>query len=125
MPSKLTGTVLGHVGRNPEFKDVARGLTTFSVAVSHGKKVNGEWENSTTWVNIKIWGEWGKKLMDKVFKGDLVQVTGNLEMESWTGTDGTERSNLTMMADARDVLALTKHEDKAPAASVPSDDLPF
>jgi len=135
MPSKAIATVLGHAGKAAEFRDVARGLTVFSVAVSKSRKLNtGEWEETTTWFNIKCWGEYGKKLVGKLHKGDLVQVTGELSLDKWTGKDGTDMTTLVVTADPSNVLCLTKHEHGAPAAKVSqpigtinpgNDDLPF
>jgi len=124
MPSQAKINIVGHAGRDAEFKDVGKGLTTFGVAVSRGIKKDGEWENITTWYTVKIWGDYGKKLVGKVLKGDLVSVTGDLEMSSWTGKDGSEQKSLEVRASAFDVLPLTKHDP--PAATVADDqDLPF
>ena len=127
MPSRATVIVLGHAGRDAEFKDVGTGLATFSIATTKGKKnKSGEWENETTWWNVKCWSKHAQKLVGKVRKGDLVQVTGEVTMEKWQGKDGTEMSSLVVTADMYSVLPLTKHEHGPPAATVQDDSsLPF
>ena len=124
MPSKAKINITGHAGKNAEHKDVGKGLTTFSVATSKGVKKDGEWENVTTWFSVKVWGEYGKKLVGKILKGDIVDVTGDFEVETWTDKEGNERTSFVVRADNRDVLPLTKHDP--PAAKVAdTDDLPF
>jgi len=126
MPSKAMIILTGHAGRGAEFKDVGSGLTVFSLA--HGRRVklqSGEYETVTDWYSIKVWGAYGQKLVGKILKGDLVQVSGNLSFDPWTGKDGTEKVTNTITADAFDVMGLTKHEQGPPAARVQGDDLPF
>ena len=127
MPSKNKINVLGHAGRDAEFKDVGSGLLTFSVATSSGyKDKDGEWQNSTTWFTVKCWGANGARLAGKILKGDLVDVTGKVALEEWEAKDGTQKSSLVITAFPGDVLPLTKHEPAAPAATVDDDsELPF
>jgi len=128
MPSKALAIITGHAGRSAEFKDVGSGLTTFSIAHSYSEKQkSGEYEKFTDWYNVKVWGSWGQKLVGRILKGDLVQVSGDLKTERWTGKDGTEKETRVITTDFFSVLGLTKHDNGPPAAKVDDngDDLPF
>ena len=125
MPSLNQITIMGHAGRDAEWKDVGSGLCSFSLAVSKSwKNKSGEWEKSTEWFTIKSWGEWGKKHVGKILKGHLVYVSGEVSLARWTGKDQTEMSGMEITANARDIILLTKVEPTG-ATVEHGDGLPF
>ena len=112
-----TTNIIGRVGRDPEWKDVGKGLCKFSVAVGKRYKKGDEWVEDTTWFDVAVWGEFGKRMMERLHKGMLVYVAGPHESRKhedkyyWTLT-------------AQTVIPLEKRE--VPAAKVADDDeLPF
>ena len=114
MPSKQIINILGHAGRDAEFKDVGNGLTTFSVAVSDDyKDKSGEWVKNTNWYTVNIWGDTGARFVGKILKGDKVDVTGKPNARAYMGKDGEPRAELVITAFSREVLHLEKQEPKA------------
>lgn len=125
MPSLNNIQVMGHLGRDPEWKAVGDGLCSFSVATTESwKDKSGEWQENTTWFSVAVWGDKGKRLMDRLQKGDLVYVEGPHKSRK-------HEDKYFWTINAYKVLRLNKREDQptrtAPAATVPDEDdgLPF
>jgi len=81
----------GLVGRDPELKHVGQNnnaMCTFGLATTEGyKDRNGEWQNKTTWHDIKCWRKTAEEAALKIRKGDTVTVFGKLDKESWEDKD--------------------------------------
>ena len=79
-------TVIGHLGRDPEMKNINGGtsLVTFSVGVTERWKKGSEWHERTEWVSVKCWGDGlGDFLMKNLKKGSKVYVEGRFSTEKW------------------------------------------
>jgi single-strand DNA-binding protein len=98
VPNYAQATILGHLGRDVETKQLPSGkaLHEFSVAVTDG---SGE-KKVTSWYNVKIWGDLIQWKLDELKKGALVMVAGRLSIETWEAKDGTKGSKVVVTADA-------------------------
>jgi len=76
----------GRIGKEPEMHTFENGekQASFSLAVDNGyfSKEKGEWIDRTTWVNIVKKGE------TKLQKGDLIEVSGKLNVRNYENKDG-------------------------------------
>ncbi len=54
-------------------------------------------------------------LADTAKKGDLLDVTGRVKTETWTGQDGQQRSQLTITADSWARVGQPQQQASAPA----------
>lgn len=86
----------------PEWVDTGTGLCRFGVCAKDGyKSKNGEWVDKDTWFNVSCWGDFGKRVMEKLNKGDLVEVCGSPETRSWTDREtGLEKSGFQITVGA-------------------------
>ena len=92
MPYKNNSTIMGHVGRDAEFRwngDMC--FADFSVAVKRPFKIKGE--EVTDWIDVKLfgktaenWEKWG------IHKGDTILVDGSIQVDKWEDKDGNKRS---------------------------------
>jgi single-strand DNA-binding protein len=127
--------LIGRLGRDPEKKVFGTNtVVEFSLATTKSWQSNNEWNEKTTWHNLKAWNKTADKVM-KYAKGQLVFVEGELEMEEWE-KDGQRRSKTVI--NARQVQLLEKrqqndahshqHHEREPfinTAGDGSDKLPF
>jgi single-strand DNA-binding protein len=69
--------LLGHIGKDAETRMTSNGneVTSFSLATNY-RAGN---EEQTTWWNVQIWGERGKKLAPHLNKGKQVYVSGDIK----------------------------------------------
>lgn len=96
--------LMGHVGRDPEFKLTKEGkpMATFSMSTKHSWKDNsGVWHSQTDWHQITVYREstirWLKTLLRK---GDAVYVEGKLTYTAWV--DKYKQSRTTTHVDITD-----------------------
>lgn len=76
-------TIVGRVGRDSELRMTPNGkpVLGFSIAVSTKRKGG---EETTTWYDASIWGEFGEKMSQYVTKGSMVLLTGIPTVRAWS-----------------------------------------
>jgi single-strand DNA-binding protein len=82
--------LIGRVGQDPEIKYFESGTVkaTFSVAVDRNfSKENRE----TDWFRVEVWGRQAEFVGEWVKKGQLLAVTGQVEVQRWKDQAGNER----------------------------------
>lgn len=82
--------VVGNVGQDPEMKYFESGKvkTVISVAVNRWTKATGD---KTDWFRVELWDKQAEIAGEYVKKGRPVAIEGRLDLNKWTGQDGTER----------------------------------
>ena len=96
-----TCTIIGTVGRDPEIRYTPSGATvaSFGVAVNRRWKRNDEWQEETSWFDVKCWSQLAENVAESIQRGTRVIVTGRLEQRSWETDSGDKRSKVEIVAD--------------------------
>lgn len=86
-------TIVGRVGSKKikELKNTK--VANLSVATTQSKKSKSGYDNFTTWHQIRIWGGAAKFVENNVFKGDMVAVTGSIQVNKWEDDNGNQKQN--------------------------------
>ena len=96
-------TLVGNVTRDPEIRYTPSGQTvvTFGLAVNRRwqNRQNNEWEEQTSFFDVKCWSQMAENVAESVTKGTRVIVTGRLEQRSWETDSGDKRSKIEVVAD--------------------------
>jgi single-strand DNA-binding protein len=95
-------TVLGWVGSDPDFKEVAQiphatfriGSTPRQFDRALGRYV----DKPTTWFSVECWRGLAQNAFDSVRTGHPVIVTGRLRTHEWTDDSGEQRSRVVLEA---------------------------
>jgi single-strand DNA-binding protein len=92
--------IVGHVGRDPEFKYTSDGVPvcTFSVAVS---KVTGRGEQrsqKTTWFRVTLWRDRAETASQLVKKGQRILLVGEVSASAYIARDGQPVASLEITA---------------------------
>lgn len=112
--------LIGTAGRDPEIthipsldKDVAK----FSIATSevYMDKRTNQFQETTEWHNIVVWGPMVKKVERGVFKGSLVLIEGKLKTRKWKDQNDQERRSTEIHADT--VVSLEKGNRESSGSS--------
>jgi single-strand DNA-binding protein len=130
-------TLIGRIGREPEIK--AGNVLVARLSVAVGRKVKGE--EVTDWYNVTAFGKQAEFVEKYLGKGRLVCVMGSLEIQRYTGKDGTEKTGISVLVDTIQGLDKPPAQDgdrpgfarntEAPAPRKPApydpgdDDIPF
>lgn len=137
-------TLIGNVGRDPEVKTLPSGdlVANFSLATSETwKDKSGEKQERTEWHKIDAFGKLAEIVQSYVSKGSKLFVQGQLVYDEWADKDGNKRtaakvklgfgSKLVLLggggspARSSEGQAAEKRAEKAKAAPVNDDDVPF
>jgi single-strand DNA-binding protein len=82
-------TIVGFVGKNAETKYLANGtpVVKFSVATKKSwKDEQGEWKDRTQWHNVSAYGKGFEPIAERLVKGSLVFVQGELTTREYDRT---------------------------------------
>lgn len=95
---------VGRLGKDPELRISAKGNSwaTFNVAVDRfigPKNPDGSREKTTQWVRVKTFNELAENVAATLQTGAPVHVTGTFELDTWTGNDGQERTDVVCIAN--------------------------
>lgn len=71
-------TIAGRVGKFELLEVGTNSVLKFGVAIDSSYKQGNEWINETEWRNCEIWGQRAEKINEKLEKGDIVIVSGEI-----------------------------------------------
>jgi single-strand DNA-binding protein len=130
-----TVSFVGHIGKAPESRKTASGVSVINFSVAENDFRNGE--QHTNWFEVIAFNGFADSLATRLTKGSQVFVSGNLRVEDFTRQDGSKGRAVRVVADrvqtigkresngndqAVDSLA-PRPRQQAPASD--STDLPF
>ena len=134
--------LVGHVGKDPEIKQVANGtLAKLTLATTERyKNKAGERQERTEWHNITLWSPLAEIAERYVRKGSKLYIEGRFQTRSYEDNTGNKRyatevvAREMLMLDSRSSSAEGSYvaDAQAPGEAPPSppaaeadDDLPF
>ena len=102
-------TFTGHLGADASVKKLTSGKSVMEmpVAINTGY---GDYKK-TLWIKVKVWGDRVNNIKDIFTKGSLVGGTGEAELNTWTGKDNVENTDL--IVTCMNVQLLNKKKDDA------------
>lgn len=87
MPNHAHVTLIGHLGQDPETKQIGdTSVTNFSIATTEKQKGK---EDITSWWSCAAWGKTGELIAQYAKKGDPLLVNGRPYQEQYAKKDGT------------------------------------
>jgi single-strand DNA-binding protein len=112
----------GNIGRDCETKHTPSGdiVVSFSVGVQCGY---GE-KKTTTWANCQMWGKRGEKVAPYLTKGQLVGVSGEVNMREWADKDGNKRHNLDVRVNDLTLLGRKDAQPRTEQTDTPKENKP-
>jgi single-strand DNA-binding protein len=92
------------VGADPTLRFAPSGTAVCSMrAVASSRKKDeqtGEWkDDKTTWVDLVGFRKLAENMAESFQKGDLVTVTGKLQVEDWEDNEGAKRKSVSVIVD--------------------------
>lgn len=134
MASVNLAIILGTLGRDPEYREGATSIVTFSLATN--RRYNGKDGNpveETEWHRIVAFGRTADIVHQYLHKGDSCFVQGRLRTRKYQAKDGSDRYATEIVCDSLQLLprgksdAGSKSEDSAQKTAPQKDfgDIPF
>lgn len=91
-------TVVGNVGKDPEFKYLPSGtaVANFSLAVNEkwNDKQSNEQKEKTTWFRIAVYGQQAETVKQYVTKGKQLMVVGTIEGRAYLDNNNQPQASL-------------------------------
>ena len=95
-------TLIGHLGKDPESIQTKTGkpMVRLSLATSESYKAkNEEWQKTTEWHNIVLFGYAASNALKSLKKGSCAFVEGKISSNKYTGKNGEKKVSYQIMAD--------------------------
>ena len=107
-------TIIGYLGRDPEFSETQTGTKICRMSVAETAKIKGK--DLTTWFNIVAFGERAERCKRGLVKGSRVCVMGSFRSRRYTDKDGIDRTDWSLNIDYIEFLSSPNRENKATQA---------
>lgn len=93
--------LMGRLTRDPELRYTQSNVpvVTFSLAVDRGFRNASEGQQTVDFINIVAWRNTAEFVSKWFRKGQLVAVTGRIQVRSWKDRDGNNRTTTEVVAD--------------------------
>lgn len=84
--------LIGRLGADPEIRqlDGGKNVASMSVATYRSFKKDDKWEQITHWHRVIVWNS--QESVEKLKKGNMVLVLGEIQTRTYTDKDGIGRS---------------------------------
>lgn len=101
MTDNNSATLVGNVTREPQIRYTPSGQTvaTFGIACNRRWKRGDDWQEETSFFDVKCWSQMAENVAESITKGARVVVVGRLEQRSWETDQGEKRSKVEVVAD--------------------------
>jgi len=100
--------LLGNVGKDPEIRSTAGGMTiaSFTLATADRQKdAQGNWADKTEWHNLVAFQRTAEIVRDYVKKGTQIFVEGKIQTRSWDDKDsGAKRYKTEILVNELSLL---------------------
>ena len=116
--------MVGNLARDPELRYTPAGVATarFAIAVNRQKRKDSG-ESEADFINVVAWRKLAEICGEYLKKGRPVAVEGRLQVRSYKGKDGQQRTMTEVVLDNMQMLGKRPDEKSSSAAS--TEEAPF
>ena len=118
----------GRLGARPELKYSTSGTAYAKVglAVNESRKVEGEWQTETTWVDLVFFANKAENVAKVLAKGDLISVVAKYQKRKYQNDAGENRYSHSFVVQNWSRLSSNSDSDSGDNTPVEDDgDIPF
>ena len=90
----------GNLTRDPEIKILPSGKVVCGFTVADSYKPNRDAEETTTFIDVVLWGTLAENFANTVKRGQRVIVEGRINQRSWETKDGEKRTKLELIGES-------------------------
>ena len=108
--------LMGRLTRDPELRHTQQGtsVASFSLAVERDFSSRDGGQKATDYIDIVAWRSTADFVSKYFTKGQLVAVSGRLQIRDWTDRDGGKRRSAEVVADNVYFAESKRNRDSAP-----------
>ncbi len=115
----------GRITHEIDLKYTPKGtpVVRFALAVDRAYKDDtGNWQNSTSFIDVVAWSKWAESLSNNAHKGSAVMVDGRIEARTYVDSNGNNRKAVEVVAD---YIQFLEFRAKGDENSSSGDDVPL
>ena len=116
--------IQGRITRTPELKQTQTGTSVMSFSVAVDRRFSGGEEKKTDFFDCVAWRNTAEFIARNFSKGQMIAITGHLEVRQWTDKDGNNRKNTEIIVDNSDFCGDKKKDDSGEYQSAPQSATP-
>lgn len=120
-------TLLGRLGQNAELRYTQSGTPVISASVATSKNTAkyGEQANWVpTWHKVVIWGKRAELLANRMSKGAMVFIEGEIQVREYTDKEGIKKYSFEVVAKTAEIVdKVQSGESREPGSD--DDDIPL
>jgi single-strand DNA-binding protein len=91
--------LMGRLTKDPELRHTQAGIAVASFTLAVERDFSSREEKQTDFIDIVAWRNTGEFVSRYFTKGQLVAVSGRLQISDWTDKDGGKRKKAEVVAD--------------------------
>lgn len=107
--------LMGRLTRDPELRHTQSGVAVASFTLAVDRDYGTREERQTDFIDIVAWRNTGEFAAKYFTKGQMVAVSGRLQLRDWTDNNGIKRRVAEVIADNVYFAESKKSRDAAPA----------
>lgn len=94
-------TIMGRLARDPELRRTGSGVAvaSFTVGVERDFADSQSGKKEMDWIECVAWRNTGEFVSKYFRKGNMIVVSGRLQIRSWTDKEGNKRKSAEIVAD--------------------------
>lgn len=94
-------TIMGRLARDPELRRTGSGVAvaSFTVGVERDFADSRSGKKEVDWIECVAWRNTGEFVSKYFRKGNMIVVSGRLQIRSWTDKEGNKRKTAEVVAD--------------------------
>lgn len=91
--------IMGRLTRDPELRRTGSGVAVASFTVACERDFAQDGQKETDFIDCVAWRKTGEFVSKYFRKGNMIVVSGRLQIRSWTDKDGNKRRSAEIVAD--------------------------
>jgi single-strand DNA-binding protein len=104
--------LMGNLTRDPEMRYTPKGTAVARLGLAVNERFttsDGEQKESTTFVDVDVWGKQAETISQYLSKGSPIFIEGRLRLDSWDDKEsGQKRSKLKVICDRFQFIGAAK-----------------
>lgn len=92
-------TIMGRLARDPELRRTGSGVAVASFTVACERDFGQDGKKETDFIDCVAWRQTGEFVSKYFRKGNMIVVSGRLQIRNWNDKDGNKRRSAEVVAD--------------------------
>jgi single-strand DNA-binding protein len=114
--------LMGNITRDIDLRYTPSGtaVTDIGLAMNDRRKVDGEFVEEVTFVDVTLWGRTAEVAAEYLSKGSPILVEGRLKLDQWENDSGEKRQKLKVVGERMQMLGTKQDTGSAPSSNKPT-----